>query len=120
MKNIKLMTSVILGSLVGMWFTIAEHSAWWMAVISIFAAIGFFIWVSNHVEKTVLWVLAMIACFFAVRLVGLPVVDFIATIWIGIIAGAFAVAGWAFKTIGVIGGVIIVILIIIFIKGLVS
>ena len=120
MKNIKLMTSVILGSLVGMWFTIAEHSAWWMAVISIFAAIGFFIWVSNRVENTALWIFAMIACFFAVRLVGLPVVDFIATIWIGIIAGAFAVAGWAFKTIGVIGGVIIVILIIIFIKGLVS
>lgn len=120
MKNIKLMTSVILGILVGMWFTIAEHSAWWMAVISIFAAIGFFIWVSNRVENTALWIFAMIACFFAVRLVGLPVVDFIATIWIGIIAGAFAVAAGAFKALGLVGGLIIVVLIIMFLKGLVS
>ena len=120
MKNIKIMTSFVLGILVGMWFTIAEHSAWWMTVISILAAIGCFVWVSNRVENITLWIFAMIVCFFAVRLVGLPVVDFIATIWIEIITGALAVAGWAFKTLGIIGGVIIVALIIVFIKGLVS
>lgn len=120
MKNIKLMTSVILGILVGMWFTIAEHSAWWMAIISILTAIGCFGWVSNHVEKTVLWVLAMIACFLGARFIGLPFVAFVATVWVGLISATFAVAAGAFKALGLVGGLIIVVLIIMFLKGLVS
>ena len=120
MKITKLVTSFCLGIVTAVWYTVAEHSAWWMAIISILTAIGCFVWVSKHVEKTALWVLAMIACFFAVRFVGISIIDFIATEWIGIIAGALDISGWAFKTIGVIGGVIIVILIIIVIKGLVS
>ena len=120
MKTARVVTSVILGVVTATWYIIAEQPRWWIAIICIITSMCTFAWANNRVKNIILWVLAMIVCALAIRFAGLPFVEFATTLWAGILAGAMAVVGWAFKAIGLVGGVVMLIIVILVIKAVVS
>ena len=111
---------LIISILTAIWFVIADHTVWWMAILLGFASYGCFSWTNQKVSKTGWWLVAMIVCIVAVRFAALPIIEFLILIWVGIIAAAFAVIGWGFKDLGIVGGVIILLLVGLFLRNLVK
>ena len=117
----KRVISTFIAILAAILFIIADHTPWWAAIFCIAATIGCFAWVTTKTENnTWLWVLAMVAAFFAARYVALPVFGFIATIWGGILSVAASIIGWGFGALGIVGGVIVLVIVVAWLKNLFS
>ncbi len=120
MKTIRQITSGILGVGVAIWYTAVHHSPWWMVVAAIITSIAIFAWINTKVNNTILWIVVIVACFFGMRAIGLPILDFVVGIWVGLLSLAFSVIVWSFKTWGVLAGIILFIIILACLKSLMS
>lgn len=120
MKTARRITTAACSIACTLWFALATHEKWWLAIVLGLVAFGLFYWVTSKVAKIWLWIPAMIVAILAVRFVVLPVMAFLLLIFFGAIGAAFAAIGWGFKTLGLIGGLIFALIVIIFLKNLFS
>ena len=120
MKTAKSITIIVLGIFAAIWFIIADHTTWWLAILLVPASVGCFYWLDGLGTRTWVRVLIMVAGFFAIRFIALPFLAFVLLVGIGAIFAGIGAIGWGFKTLGIGGGLVFGIIVVLILKKIFS
>ena len=120
MKMIRSYMPAILGVVVAVVYAITKKMVWWDTILAILIAIGCFYGLAQRCDKTWTWILAMGVGIFLIRFVAIPVFIYCLEVVILILTAALKVVGWGFSANGIIVGIIILVLVLMFLKALFS
>lgn len=120
MKFLRSWIPSLLGVFTGIWYAAQEPLVWWECIIAILIAIACFYWTAQLCSKVWMMVAVLALGMLVIRFIAIPFILFCIEVVIWVISAAISVIGWGFGTLGLIGGVILLIIVLLFLKGLFS